>query len=100
MQKSPSFGKRINILHGIILNGKTVEWTNEWPYLGVILNSAKMFNCSVKEKVRKFYRSTNAILRIDGYSNDMVMLSLLETLTSLNWYPGVIVCKVDQFPSL
>ena len=38
-----------------------------------------MFNCSVKEKVRKFYRSTNAILRIDGYSNDMVMLSLLET---------------------
>ena len=38
-----------------------------------------MFNCSVNEKVRKFYRSVNAILRIDGRSNDTVMLSLLET---------------------
>ena len=73
------FGKRIEIQHEIILNGNTVEWTDEWPYLGVQLNSAKTFNCSVKEKVRKFYRSVNAILRIDGRSNDMVMLSLLET---------------------
>ena len=56
-----------------------MEWTNDWPYLGVKLNSAKMFNCSVDEKVRKFYRSVNAILRIDGRSNDTVMLSLLET---------------------
>ena len=72
------FGKRINIQHNIILNGNAVEWTNKWPYLGVKLNSSKSFNCSVKEKVRKFYRSVNAILRIDGRSNDMVMLALLE----------------------
>ena len=71
--------KKTEIQDEIILNGNTVEWTNEWPYLGVQLNSAKTFNCSVKEKVRKFYRSVNAILRIDGRSNDMVMLSLLET---------------------
>ena len=73
------FGKRTEIQHEIILNGNIVEWTDEWPYLGVKLNSSKTFNCSVTEKVRKFYRSANAILRIDGYSNDMVMLSLLET---------------------
>ncbi len=27
----------------------------------------------------KFYRCTNAILRIDGFSNEMVMLHLVET---------------------
>ena len=28
--------------------------------------------------MRKFYRSVNSILRVDGKSNDMVMLKLLE----------------------
>ena len=32
----------------------------------------------VKERVRKFFRCANAILRIDGKSNDMVMLRLIE----------------------
>ena len=38
----------------------------------------KVFDCSVTEKIKKFYRCLNAILRIDGRSNDMVMLNLIE----------------------
>ena len=58
---------------------KKVEWATEWPYLGVTLKSAKTFDCSVTDRVRKFYRCANSILRIDGRSNNMVMLNLIET---------------------
>ena len=73
------FGKRISISHEITLNDKKIEWADKWLYLGVMLRSNINFDCSIKEKVNKFYRCANAILRIDGVSNDMVMLRLLET---------------------
>ena len=73
------FGKKTSIPYEIILNGNKVEWAEEWPYLGVTLKSAKTFDCSVTDRIRKFYRCANAILRIDGRSNDMVMLHLIET---------------------
>ena len=75
------FGKQIDIhtLHAISLNGSTVEWVKEWPYLGVTLKCAKGFECCMKERIKKFYRSANAILRIDGKPNDTVLLNLVET---------------------
>ena len=39
----------------------------------------KQFDCSITDRVRKFYRCSNAIFRIDGKSSDMVMLRLIET---------------------
>ena len=39
----------------------------------------KAFNSSIDSKVKSFYRSANAILRIDGKSDEIVMLHLLET---------------------
>ena len=77
--KNLFFGKPTEIHHHIVLDGKPIDWVSEWIYLGVKLKSAKQFNCSVREKIKKFYRSANAILRIDGKSNDMVMLRLLES---------------------
>ena len=73
------FGKRTNIPHELMLNGKKIEWAEEWPYLGITLKSGKTFECSVTDRVKKFYRCVNAILRIDGYSNDLVLLRLIET---------------------
>ena len=73
------FGKRIDIGYKITLNGENVDWTEEWSYLGVTLKSSQFFNCSVHERIRKFYRCANAIFRIDGRSNDTVMLNLAET---------------------
>ena len=34
---------------------------------------------TISDYIKKFYRCANAILRIDGRSNDMVMLRLIET---------------------
>ena len=61
-----------------ILNGSKVEWAIQWKYLGVTLKSGKQFNCSVTDRIKKFYRCANSILRIDGRSNDMVMMCLIE----------------------
>ena len=77
--KNLYFGKRIKILHDITLNGNKIDWVDEWIYLGVTLKSAKSFDCSIREKVKKFYRCANSIFRIDGKSNDTVMLHLVET---------------------
>ena len=38
-----------------------------------------MFNCCVNEKIRKFYRAANYILRIDGKTDDLLLLRLIET---------------------
>ena len=73
------FGKRISNLHDIILNGSLIEWVAEWDYLGVTLKSAKSFECCAKERIKKFYKCANAIFRIDGKSNDTVILRLMET---------------------
>ena len=73
------FGKRTLNSYNLTLNGEVIDWVNEWVYLGVTLKSAKVFDCCVKERIRKFFRCANAILRIDGKSNNMVMLKLLET---------------------
>ena len=55
------FGKRVDISYNVILNGKSIDWTDEWTYLGVTLKSAKNFNCSVSDRIRKFHRYWNAI---------------------------------------
>ena len=66
-------------MQAINLNGNAIEVVTEWVYLGVTLRSDKVFNCSVTDRIKKFYRCANAIFRIDGHSNDTVMLHLIET---------------------
>ena len=77
---SESFGNNsdINSPHPIYLNGKVIDWVDGWVYLGVTLKCGLSFNCSVVERVRKFYRCANAIFRIEGRSDDLTMLWLVE----------------------
>ena len=62
----------------VTLNGAVIEWVNNCLYLGVTLVSGKQFGCSVSERIKKFYRCANAIFRIEGRSDEMTMLRLLE----------------------
>ena len=73
------FGKRCESLHDLTLDGKKIEWVEKWPYLGVMLNSNKQFDCSIQERLKKFYRCANAIFGVDGYSDELVMLQLAES---------------------
>ena len=73
-----AFGKRRSTLCNLILNGNTIDWVETWKYLGVTLKSHTSFNCCIDDRVKSFYKCLNAILRIEGYSNELVMLRLLE----------------------
>ena len=73
------FGKKCDYLHNLSVDGKIIEWVPQWTYLGVLLKSSTSFNCSVTERIKKFYRCANSIFRIDGYSDEMVMLQLAES---------------------
>ena len=75
--KNMMFGKK-HPLPSLQLEGKNIDWVEKWTYLGITVVSHKRFNCCIEEKVKSFYRSANAILRIEGRSNDLVMLQLLE----------------------
>ena len=44
-----------------------------------MLKSGPRYGCSVTERVKSFYRALNSILRIDGRSNDIILLQLIET---------------------
>ena len=76
--KNMSFGKGPSPTHRLILNSAPIEWVDKWKYLGVTLLHGRRFGCCVEETLRKFYRSINSILRVDGRSDDIVMLRLLE----------------------
>ena len=73
------FGKRHTNLFQPTLNDIPLEWVTQWKYLGVDLNSHKKFDCSILNRVKKFYKSLNAILRIEGRSDEMIMLRLIES---------------------
>ena len=76
--KNMIFGQK-HCLPNLQLDGNILEWVEKWTYLGITLRSHKNFECCIDEKVKSFYRSANAILRIEGRSNELVMLQLLET---------------------
>ena len=73
------FGKKCEHLHCLSIDGKAIDWVAERTYLGVLLKSGTGFNCSISERIKKFYRCANAIFRIDGYSDELVMLQLAES---------------------
>ena len=59
------FGKKHPLLL-LQLEGKNIDWVEKWTYLGITVTSHKRFNCCIEKKVKSFYRSANAILRIEG----------------------------------
>ena len=47
--------------------------------MGVSLVQGNKFGCCIADTVSKFFRAANAILRVEGRSDDIVMLRLLES---------------------
>ena len=56
-----------------------MEWVSNSRYLGVTWIHSPHFSSCVDETLKKFYRASTTILRVDGRSDDMVMSWLLET---------------------
>ena len=77
--KNMRFGKPTQINFDVKLSNVSLEWINEWKYLGAKLRSGRRFDCTVLDTVKKFYRALNSILRVDGRSGDVILLQLIET---------------------
>ena len=73
------FGKGKSPSYQLKLNGTAIEWVQRWKYLGVTVIQGSRFGCCVTETLGKFYRALNSILRVDGRSDDLVMLRLIES---------------------
>ena len=76
--KNMFFGKGSIPTYHLKLDLEEIPWVTHWKYLGVVLVSGPSFGCCVKETLKKFYGALNSILRIEGRSDDLVMLKLLE----------------------
>ena len=72
------FGCKTAPSHCVTLNGVKIPWEQSWKYLGLKLESGISFGCCIKDTIAKYYRALNAILRVEGRSNDLVMLRLIE----------------------
>ena len=72
------FGKPCGNIHQLRLNDLPLEWVETCKYLGLNLVSGKRFGCTFVDRMKSFYKCANAILRIDGRSDDLTMLSLIE----------------------
>ena len=79
MSKSQKTSISVNGQVSCLRHPRKIEWVDQWNNLGITLRSGARFACSVNDRVKKLYRCANAILRIDGRSDDIVMLRLLET---------------------
>jgi hypothetical protein len=91
------FGKGYSKLCTLYLDGRPVEWVSQWRYLGIVVRSGRCFSFSVEEKIKRFYKCTNAILRIGGQARDLALLKLTESHCVPVLTYGVEVCyDVDQ----
>ena len=73
------FGKRCTNMFTPSLNGTPIQWVDSCLYLGVCIVSSLRFKCSILERIKKYYRCANAIFRVEGRSDDLIMLKLVET---------------------
>ena len=73
------FGSRCKNIFTPSINGTPIEWVESCTYLGINLVSSHRFKCCVTERIKKFYKCANAIFRIDGRSDDLTMLCLVES---------------------
>ena len=76
--KNLFFGCKTAPTHSLKLNDADIKWEAKWKYLGINLKSGLNFDCCIQETIAKYYRALNAILRVEGRSNDIIMLRLLE----------------------
>ena len=92
------FGKSFKdvILSPLTINGETVDYVNEWRYLGVTLTSGTRFGFMARPDLTSFFRATNAVLNSLKGAHEHVLLSLLYT----NCVPILTyACAVKEYSS-
>ena len=77
--------------------GQELSWTTEVRYLGVFIEAASSFKCSLDNAKRSFYRSFNSIFgRVGRSASNEVIIQLLKSKCLPVLYYGMEVCPLRK----
>jgi len=98
-------GPRFNAKCCNIVNteGHELSWANEVRYLGIFIEAASSFKCSLDNAKRLFYRSFNSIFgRVGRVASSDVIIQLFKSKCLPVLYYGLEACPLrkSQFKSL
>ena len=76
-----------------------IEWkmgrrVDEWTYLGVLLKSDSIFNCSVQERIKKFYKCANVISELTA--EWMNWWTRYVAISGISLHSSSIICHWDH----
>jgi len=83
--------------------GRELLWVHEVRYLGIFIEAASSFKCSLENAKRSFYRSFNSIFgRVGRVASNEVIIQLLKSKCLPILYYGMELCPLrkSQFKSL
>jgi len=64
----------------VTTDGREIRWANTVRYLGIYLESAKVFKCAIDNAKKSFYRSFNSIFgKVGRVASEHVTVELLKT---------------------
>ena len=58
--------------------------------------SSTRFKCSITDRLKKFYKAANAIFRVEGRSDELIMLRLVETHCVPILTYGIEIAELDR----
>jgi len=95
MRIGPRFNAKCNNI--ITVDGRELTWVDNIRYLGVYVTAARMFNCSIHNAKRSFYRAFNAIFgKVGRVASEDVVMELLKTKCLPILYYGLEACPLNK----
>ena len=73
------FGKSFASFSGrsLFLNGKELDFVDQWKYLGITMITGSSFSCSSQRCLNTFYRSANSVLNVTRRPSENVQMKIL-----------------------
>jgi len=87
-----------NCCNIVTRDGRELAWTNVVRYLGIFIESASCFTCSLYNAKRSFYRSFNGIFgRVGRIASNEVIVQLVKCKCFPVLFYGLEVCSLRKY---
>jgi len=87
-----------NCCNIVTRDGRELAWTNVVRYLGIFIESASCFTCSLYNAKRSFYRSFNGIFgRVGRIASNKVIVQLVKCKCFPVLFYGLEVCSLRKY---
>jgi len=87
-----------NCCNIVTKDGRELAWTNVVRYLGIFIESALCFKCSLDNAKRSFYRSFNGIFgRVGRIASSEVIVQLVKSKCFPVLFYGLEACSLCKY---